>query len=251
MSEHKDIKYKYGVLGRSLSHSFSKRFFSEKFLKEEINAEYNLYELGNIHEFSALLEREKDLKGLNVTIPYKKQVIAYLDELDSSASETGAVNCIKILKGKKIGYNTDVFGFKNSLKSISNFNFSNALIIGNGGASMAVKHVLSEKNILFKIVARAPGAENEISFQALDAEIFATHHFVINTTPLGMYPDLDSWPPIAFDKINSEHFFYDLVYNPEMTVFLSKAKEKGARIKNGLEMLYLQAEKSWEIWSRG
>jgi shikimate dehydrogenase len=249
MSEHNQQKPLFGLIGRSLSHSFSRNFFLNKFSEENIIADYQLFELPVIADFTALIKSNAGLKGLNVTIPYKQEVVPFLDELDASAMETGAVNCIAFQSGKSIGYNTDVFGFKKSLEN-TGLNFSKAIILGSGGASLAVRHVLNLNNIEYKIVSRTPRKVNEIGYAALNAEIIDVHKLIINTTPLGMYPDVDSFPLIPYEHLTHEHLCFDLVYNPEETAFILKAKEMGAQVKNGLEMLYLQAEKSWEIWNR-
>lgn len=241
----------YGLIGYPLSHSFSKRYFTEKFVEEGIeNARYELFELEEIKELPTLLKRHPNLSGMNVTIPHKQQVMRYLDELDASAKQVGAVNTIKFLAGKRVGYNTDYYGFKESLQNwLGDADIDRALILGTGGASRAVKCALYALEIDYLIVSRQ-ASEHTITYDQLRAD----HHLedyslIINSTPLGMSPNVNTFPDIAYDQLTPNHFCYDLVYNPEVTTFMKKAEEKGAAIKNGLEMLHLQAEKSWEIWN--
>jgi shikimate dehydrogenase len=243
----------YGLIGKSLSHSFSKDYFSKKFLKADIKAVYHLFELKDISELPHLLIQHPFLCGLNVTIPYKKSVIPFLDDLDETAKSTGAVNCIKIKRtGDSVilkGYNTDVYGFAQSIKPFLEGKHDRALILGTGGASLAVAHVLKKIGISCLFVSRSVQSTDTINYHDLNELAIAIHLLIVNTTPIGMYPDIDSFPNIPYDFISSNHFLCDLVYNPEETVFLRKGKEKGAMILNGLSMLHLQAEKSWEIWS--
>lgn len=241
----------YGLIGYPLSHSFSKRYFTEKFVKEGIeNARYELFELEEIEELPTLLKQYPNLKGMNVTIPHKQQVMRYLDELDASAKQVGAVNTIKFLNEKRVGYNTDYYGFKESLQNwLGNTSINQALILGTGGASRAVKCALYALEIDYLIVSRK-ASQHTISYKQLKAD----HHLqnyplIINSTPLGMSPNVNTFPDITYDQLTPDHFCYDLVYNPEVTAFMKKAEEKGAATKNGLEMLHLQAEKSWEIWN--
>lgn len=237
---------KYGLIGYPLKHSFSPGYFAKKFQKEEIvDTTYDLYPLENITEVQKLLDA--DINGLNVTIPYKKEVIKYIDELDPISEAVGAVNTIRIENGKTKGFNTDVYGFENSLTNcFGQTPPSKALILGNGGATKAVQYVLNSLSIDFQIVSRREGFLN---YQDLNQEIVETHTLIINTTPLGMSPNLDACPDIPYEFIGSDHILYDLVYNPEKTLFLQKGESQGATIKNGLEMLHLQAEKSWEYWN--
>lgn len=239
----------YGLIGYPLSHSFSKGYFAEKFLKENItDANYDVFPLEKIEDFTALYQNKENLIGLNVTIPYKQQVIPFLDELDETSANIGAVNTVKFTQGKRIGYNTDAYGFEMSLKPMLQSHHTNALILGTGGASKAVEYVLKKLGISFQYVSRNK-SDNTISYEQLDEFIIHNSKLIINCTPIGMYPNVDVAPNIPYNAISEKHLLYDLVYNPEETLFLKKGKEKGAQTKNGLEMLYLQAERSWEIWN--
>jgi shikimate dehydrogenase len=249
---------KLGLLGFPLTHSFSKKYFSEKFEKENIKGfQYDLYEISEIDELKDIFSKNPELIGLNVTIPYKQVIIPFLDDLDASAKRIGAVNVIKILAdGKKVGYNSDYFGFKKSLEQWlrsenielqqhKNQNIK-ALILGTGGASKAVKVALEDLNIETQFVSRIH-KKDVISYQSLKNQLLP--QIIINTTPLGMFPEIESFPDISYQKFTENHFLYDLVYNPEETQFLKKGKLQGAKTKNGLEMLHLQAEKAWAIWT--
>ena len=243
----------FGLIGFPLSHSFSKKFFSEKFEQEQIaNCKYELFPIAHADEIRDLIASNPLLCGLNVTIPHKVNVIPFLSEMDNAAKEIGAVNCIAINQGGETpilkGYNTDAYGFAESLKPLLEEQHQKALIFGDGGAAKAVKYVLDQLRIPYLVVVRNP-APNAILYSAITAEIMQEHKLLINTTPLGMLPNLVSYPVIPYQFVTPQHLAYDLVYNPEETVFLAKAKEKGAKIKNGLEMLYLQAERSWYIWN--
>ncbi len=239
-------KNRYGLIGRNISHSFSEKYFSEKFKSENIqNSIYQTFDLKDISEVKKIFETE-NLKGFNVTIPYKEQIIPYLDELDIEAQKIGAVNCVKIQNGKKIGFNTDAFGFENSLKPLLENHHKQALILGDGGAAKAVKFVLEKLGITYQTVSR----KGNFTYSDLDKTHLEDYQIIINTTPLGTFPDLDSCPEIPYEFLSSAHLVYDLVYNPEKTKFLKLAESKFAKIKNGYEMLVLQAEKSWEIWNQ-
>jgi shikimate dehydrogenase len=243
----------FGLIGYPLSHSFSKKYFSEKFEKENVSdVAYELFELPKIEDFQQLIKQQPNLHGLNVTIPYKQAVIPFLDELDASARKVGAVNVIRFQEGKRIGYNSDYYGFKQSLQNWlpkDNTNI-NALVLGTGGASKAVAAALTDLEIPFYLISRNAGG-NSLSYEQLQESpaIFQRPRLIINTTPLGMAPNTGTAPPIVYEKLNSEYFLYDLVYNPAETRFMQLGKEKGATVKNGLEMLHLQAEKAWEIWN--
>ena len=229
----------FGLIGYPLSHSFSKGYFTEKFLKEGIDdCHYDIFPLESIEDFVDLCEQHKNLAGLNVTIPYKEKIIPFLDELNNEAAAIGAVNTIKFINGKKIGYNSDCYGFEMSLKPLLKPYHTNALILGTGGASKAVEYVLKKLGISFQYVSRNKSA-NTINYDELDELIIHHSKLIINSTPLGMYPNIENSPDISYDFI---------IYNPEETQFLKEGKQRGAQTKNGLEMLYLQAEKSWEIW---
>ncbi|MEK6476317.1 shikimate dehydrogenase [Catalinimonas sp. 4WD22] len=247
------MKNLYGLIGYRLSHSFSKQYFSNKFAQEHIeDSGYELFELEDIQEFPQVVEQHPNIRGMNVTIPYKQQVMRYLDSLDGSAKLVGAVNTIKFEGNKRIGFNTDYYGFKESLENwLGTTKVKKALILGTGGASRAVKCTLHALEIEFLMISRE-SSEHAISYEELKEK----HHLkdfqlIINTTPLGMSPNVGTYPDIAYEQLSSAHYCYDLVYNPEVTLFMKKSEEKGASVKNGLEMLHLQAEKSWEIWNNG
>ncbi|MDP4764116.1 MAG: shikimate dehydrogenase [Salibacteraceae bacterium] len=236
---------KFGLIGNPLAHSFSEKFFTEKFKRESIqDCSYKLFPLQRIDQLPALLEKE-NLQGFNVTIPYKESVLSYLNQLSDEAKQIGAVNCVLIEDEKLIGHNTDVFGFEVSISQWLNKPIKQALILGNGGSAKAVKFALKRLEIPFEIVSRS-GALN---YENLPASLVHDSHLIINTTPLGMSPQTEAFPDIAYEAIGSQHFVFDLIYNPSETPFLRKCKLAGASIKNGAEMLKLQAEKSWEIWS--
>lgn len=244
----------YGLLGRRLSHSFSQKFFTEKFTSEHLDAEYRNFEIQDIGEFMELLAEYPMLSGLNVTIPYKQQIIPYMDSLDMVATEVGAVNVVNIKRDHNgellslIGYNSDVYGFVNSIKPLINENCKEALVLGSGGASKAVTYGLGTLGIESHIVSRTP-CDGQISYNDLTPEIMSRCLVIVNTTPLGMYPDVDTFPPIPYELLTQYHICYDLVYNPEVTLFMTKAKNRGCTVKNGLEMLHLQALESWSIWN--
>ncbi|MFA6278027.1 MAG: shikimate dehydrogenase [Pedobacter sp.] len=243
----------FGLIGFPLSHSFSKKFFSEKFENEQIaDCSYELFAIENANEIQDLITAHPSLCGLNVTIPHKVNVISFLNEIDDAAEEIGAVNCISIDQNgnqpKLKGYNTDAYGFSESLKPLLEKHHQKALIFGDGGAAKAVKYVLDQLQIPYLVVVRNP-VQNTILYSAITEEILNEYTVLINTTPLGMSPNLYSYAPIPYQFLGAQHLAYDLVYNPEETEFLKKAKNQGAKIKNGLEMLFLQAERSWYIWN--
>ncbi|RZJ81737.1 MAG: shikimate dehydrogenase [Flavobacterium sp.] len=243
----------FGLIGFPLSHSFSKKFFSEKFENEQIaDCKYELYPIVHADEIKELVANNSSLCGLNITIPHKVNVLPFVNEVDVAAAEVGAVNCIHIDQtGDKPflkAYNTDAYGFAESLKPLLESHHKKALVFGDGGAAKAVKYVLTQLGISYLSVVRNP-APNTILYSAVTAEILKDYTLLINTTPLGMLPNLDSYPVIPYQYVTNQHLAYDLVYNPEETVFLTKVKAQGGKIKNGLEMLYLQAERSWEIWN--
>lgn len=240
---------KFGLIGYPLKNSFSQNYFNSKFLSLGLlQYEYHNFPFKNIAQLENLLATEPDLTGFNVTIPFKEAIIPYLTELDTSAREAGAVNCVKRVNSKLIGYNTDVYGFENSLLPLL-VNTSNlkALVLGTGGAAKAVAYVLRKQSIPYTFVSRTPEAD-QYSYAELSAEIISTHKLIINCTPLGMFPDIDGKPPLPYNLLTPEHIAYDLIYLPVETRFLQHSREQGATTKNGLEMLHLQAEKSWEIW---
>lgn len=241
----------FALLGKDISYSFSRGYFSEKFKKLGLeNHTYINLDLPKIEDFPTAIQEIKGLKGINVTIPYKQDIFKFLDKVDKTARRIGAVNTIKFTKkGNLKGYNTDAFGFENSLKPLLKNHHKKALILGTGGASKAIAYVLKKNNIKYKFVSRSPKGKKQISYDALSEKILKKHLIIINCTPIGTFPNIEKSPNIPYQFITKNHLLYDLIYNPAETNFLSKGKEKGAIIKNGLEMLELQAEKSWEIWN--
>ena len=257
----------YGLIGFPLSHSFSKKYFTEKFTAEGIeDAVYDLYPLEHIKDLQDLLDENPNLVGLNITIPHKVSIIPYLDWIEHDARTAGAVNCICIsaesplqaaftgevgIQGHDFrleGYNTDLYGFEMSIKPLINDTNDEALVLGDGGAAKAVKCVLENMGITYKTVTRKPHPDH-LLFSDLKPHHIKQHKIIINTTPLGTAPNIDECPPIPYEAITDEHLLYDLIYNPEETLFLKRGREQGATTKNGYEMLVLQAEKSWEIWN--
>lgn len=244
---------KYGLIGFPLTHSFSKRFFTEKFEQEKTDALYENFEIEDISWFPEVIRNNPGLAGLNVTIPHKQAVIPFLDELDDAAEKVGAVNTVKILReGGKVhlkGFNTDTWGFESSLKPLLKDYHKKALILGTGGASKAIKYVLNKLGIAFISASIEELQENEIPYEEIDEKMLAERLLIINATPLGTYPKVETFPPIPYEFITEKHLLFDLVYNPEETQFLKKGKNRGAAIKNGYEMLLQQALKSYEIWN--
>ena len=243
---------KYGLIGKNISYSFSKKYFTEKFKSLELkNYTYENFDLRKIEEFPVMYKSVKDqIQGFNVTIPYKQDILGYLDEIDGDANTIGAVNTIKILKnGQLKGFNTDIYGFEYSLKPLLQSHIMNALILGTGGASRAIEFVLKKNNIACNFVSRKPTNSLTISYNDLDEKVIMKHHLIINCTPLGTFPNVKSSPEIPYEFLSEKHLLYDLVYNPEVSTFLARGKKQGTGIKNGEEMLQLQADKSWEIWN--
>lgn len=242
---------KLALLGRRLGHTFSPRYFADKFVAESIEGyEYGTMELGDISEFPAALESNPDLIGLNVTIPYKLEVIEYLDKLDETAEAIGAVNTIRVHEEGLTGYNTDVIGFRRSLKAFLPAGFDGkALVLGTGGSSKAVRYVLDEMGIPYKMVSRNPMAGG-YTYEELDEETFKAFSLIVNTTPLGMYPEIDRCADIPYPVMDEDYYLFDLIYNPEETLFMKKGKQQGAQVSNGYVMLEQQAEASWEIWTK-
>lgn len=259
---------KYGLIGYPLSHSFSKKYFTEKFANEGIaDAQYDLYPIEDIRTFNHFLSENRGLVGLNVTIPYKVDVMKYVDWLDEEANKVGAVNTLRITEETPMaasfegtvafsddlyrveGFNTDVYGFEMSLKPLLTKHHESALVLGNGGAAKAVFYVLDKLEIPYAVITRRK-MDGTILFDELEPEMVAENKLIINTTPVGTSPNVDECPPIPYDQITAEHLLYDLIYNPEQTLFLKKGAERGAAIKNGHEMLILQAERAWEIWNK-
>jgi len=244
-------RYKFGLIGKNISYSFSKKYFTEKFKKLGLNTfKYHNYDLPEIDEFPFVLyQREDDFIGFNVTIPYKESIIKYLDKVEEEAQMIGAVNTIKVTsENKLIGYNTDVYGFQKSIKPILKQHHKKALILGTGGASKAISYALNKLEIENKFVSRKE-LENNFLYSDLNENIIAKYTVIINCTPLGTYPNIEDLPDIPYKYITNKHLLFDLIYNPAETKFLKEGKKKGAIIKNGYEMLELQAEKSWEIWN--
>lgn len=249
----------FGLIGFPLEHSFSVSYFSRKFAQEKIDAVYRNFPLKDITEFESLVESEPGLQGLNVTVPYKEKIIPYLDSLDETARSIQAVNTICFYREKKArelvgslvleGFNTDVIGFERSLREHFDDRHHSALVLGTGGSSRAVVHVLKMLGMDVHLVSRSRG-KDRIAYEDLDAEQVKRHKLIVNTTPLGMYPDLDTSPPIPYDAITPAHLLFDLVYNPEKTRFLQLGEQQGAGIVNGYDMLVYQAEASWDIWNR-
>lgn len=259
---------KFGLIGYPLSHSFSKKYFTNKFQQENIlDCAYELFPLPNIEELPQLLKNHPDLAGLNVTIPYKQAVFKYLNSVETGAQEAGAVNVVKITNGQLKGYNSDVYGFGESLLGFIDGTrrtghsarmretnevdkkVQHALILGTGGAAKAVMYVLKQLNIAFKLVSRSV-EKGDLTYQTITKEVIKKHQLIINTTPLGTAPNVSSCPDLPYELLTPKHYLFDLVYNPEKTLFLAKGLEQGAKICNGLAMLHLQAEKSWEIWNK-
>jgi shikimate dehydrogenase len=241
----------FGLLGKNISYSFSRGYFSKKFealgLKKH---EYKNFDIQEIADFPAIINSETLFGGMNVTIPYKEEVIPYLDTLDKTAKEVGAVNTIKFTKrGNSKGYNTDVVGFENSILPFLKEHHKYALILGTGGASKAIAFALKKNNIKYKFVSRNPSGKNEISYTELTEEMLHKYHVIVNCTPIGTSPDIHVSPNIPYQFLTEKHLLFDLIYNPAISAFLAKGKEKGASIKNGYEMLEMQAEESWRIWN--
>ncbi|MFA6404209.1 MAG: shikimate dehydrogenase [Salinivirgaceae bacterium] len=243
----------YGLVGYPLTQSFSQKYFTQRFEKEKIDAQYLNFSIESIGEFPEILDDNESLVGLNVTIPYKEKVIPFINELDSIAQKVGAVNLIKIEDRKNkpylIGSNSDVYGFEQSLKPFLKSHHTNALVLGTGGASKAVRYVLKELGISFKMVSRKPKTD-WLTYTEITPQLLKDSPLIINTTPLGMFPNIEGCPTLPFEAINGNHLVFDMIYNPMQTVLLKKASDAGATAINGYQMLILQAEKSWEFWNK-
>ena len=245
---------KYGLIGYPLTHSFSKSFFNQKFESEHIDAEYINFEIPTIADFKNVLKQNPTLNGINVTIPYKTLVIPFLDELTDNAKAIGAVNVIKLTKGyfgqtKLVGHNTDILGFKQSIEPLLDpTKHKKALILGTGGASKAIFHGLKQLGVESIFVSRTP-IKDGLTYNDLTPAIIEAHTVIVNTTPVGMFPHSDACPDIPYEHITDQHLLYDLLYNPDETLFMKKGKQQGAEVKNGLEMLLLQAFAGWKIWT--
>lgn len=244
---------KYGLIGYPLGHSFSQNFFNEKFANEGIDATYQNFEIPTIDQIKEILVSTPELKAFNVTIPYKEQIIPYLSELSDEAKEIGAVNVVKVVRnGSKItlkGYNSDVIGFRNSLQPLLESHHKKALVLGTGGASKAVIQALKSLKIEYLQVSRTQ-KEGMVTYGQITPEMMDEYKLIVNCTPLGMYPNINNCPTLPYAAMDSKTLLYDLIYNPDETLFLSKGKEYGAQTKNGLEMLLLQAYASWEFWNK-
>ncbi len=242
----------YGLIGRSLGHSFSEKYFSEKFQKENIqDCEYCNFEIKDLQKEIPALKKKPELKGLNVTIPYKTGIISFLDEMSEEVRSITACNCIKIKEGKWKGFNTDIIGFESSFVPHLKPFHKKALILGTGGASNAVAFVLKKLDIDFLKVSRNKNQSTSvISYEDISRQTFQEFQIVINTTPVGTFPKIEEFPPLPYESVSSKNYFFDLVYNPPKTLFLSLAEKQGALIENGSQMLAIQAEESWKIWNK-
>lgn len=240
----------YGIIGYPLIHSFSQKYFTEKFQREGIRDRiYEVYPIRTITELKELVIQHPQLQGLNITIPYKQAILPYVDDLTNIPAGLNACNCIKIIEGNIVGYNTDVTGFERSLLPQLKKQHTHALILGNGGAAAAVKFVLNKLSIAYQTVSRKIHDDAMLTYEDLDETIMKEHLLIINTTPLGTFPKVAEYPDIPYQYLTSQHLLYDLIYNPEKTLFLQKGEAQGAAIKNGYDMLVLQAEESWRIWN--
>jgi shikimate dehydrogenase len=242
-------KNQFGLIGKNIEYSFSRKFFSEKFSSDNkySNYDYTNYDIESIHDLNNVFN-SKNLCGLNVTIPYKEKIISFLDKISDEAEQIGAVNTICFENGSKVGYNTDIFGFTESLKVNKIDNIDSALILGTGGAAKTIIYFCNKNNIPFNIVSRQESNLN-LSYNELNEDIFKKRVLIVNCTPLGTYPDINKCPKLPYDLINKENILFDLVYNPSETLFMKKGKKIGCKTLNGYEMLRLQAEMSWRIWA--
>ena len=243
---------RFGLIGRKLGHSFSAKYFAEKFEREGLSAEceYSLYELSEIGQVEGFVGSTPSLVGFNVTIPYKQQIIPFLDDLSDEARAIGAVNCVKIAPdGHRVGYNTDVVGIRSSLdKLLGDAKVESALILGTGGASQAVQYALQERAIPFRMVSRDK-SKGDVTYEELSHDMIASSRLIVNASPVGMYPMVEQAPDIDYSALTDKHFLFDLVYNPEITRFMALGAERGAQVLSGLDMLYAQAEAAWTIWN--
>lgn len=243
------------MIGYPLGHSFSRNFFNEKFASENIQAEYVNFEIPSIEQFPEIIRANPNLAGLNVTIPYKEAVIPYLNRLDTDAAAIGAVNVIRINRispkeTELVGYNSDVIGFSRSIEPLLEPHHKKALILGTGGASKAVNFGLKKLGLETLFVSRSRHDEHTLTYQELTPELMDEYKVIVNTTPVGMYPNADEYPDIPYECLTHKHLLYDLLYNPDTTLFMKKGCEQGAVVKNGIEMLLLQAFEAWDIWNR-
>lgn len=242
----------FGLIGYPLTHSFSKKFFTEKFEQEKrSDCQYELFSIDSIEKIKTVLKEHPQLEGLNVTIPYKQQVMQYLDSHNDIPAGVNACNCIHVINNKLAGYNTDITGFEKSFIPLLQSHHNKALVLGNGGAAIAVIYVLNKLGIETCIVSRKLHGNSSFTYAEINKKIIQENTVIINTTPLGMYPQTENYPDIPYEFITDKHLLYDLHYNPAKTKFLQKGEVKGATIKNGEEMLIIQAEESWRIWCSG
>lgn len=240
---------RYGLIGYPLTHSLSQQYFTNKFSQEGIeDCVYDRFSIPSIDDLYAILDTHKDLCGFNITIPYKKEVLAFLTDRSKAVEEVGACNCVKIEDGHLIGYNTDVIGFENSLVPFLKPSHNRALVLGTGGAALAIVYVLQKLGIDFSYVSRT-ATSGQFTYNDLDASVMASHTLIINTTPLGMFPNIEVCPDIPYQLITPAHHLFDLTYNPAESTFLAKSKQMGATIQNGQQMFVEQAEHSWRIWN--
>ncbi|MFN3756343.1 MAG: shikimate dehydrogenase family protein [Flavobacterium sp.] len=245
----KEINW-FGLLGRNIEYSFSRTYFADKFEKQQLHqCRYVNFDVQDIDQLYSIFEQYPNLKGFNVTIPYKQAIIPFLNKIADNAKEIGAVNCVKVTPQGLEGHNTDAFGFQTATEKILQPHHKKALILGTGGASKAVKYALKKMGIAFQLVSRKP-QDGEFRYEDLNQSIFNEFQIIINTTPLGTYPNIEECPPISYSFFNEYHLAMDLIYNPKKTLFLKSAEANGATILNGLDMLIHQAEKSWELWNR-
>jgi len=245
---------RYGLIGFPLKHSFSKDYFNSKFMSEGIDAEYVNFEITSITELKSIIQNNPDLNGLNVTIPYKEQVIPFLDKLSDNARLIGAVNVIRFKRKKKkvklIGHNSDIVGFKLSIEPLLKPHHQRALILGTGGSAKAIFYGLQQLGLEATYVSRRKSSQQILTYSELSQETIENHSVIVNCTPVGMWPRVDECPAIPYQWLNSNHLLYDLLYNPNETQFMKKGEKQGATVKNGLEMLLLQAFESWKIWNK-
>ena len=239
---------KYGIIGNPLGHSFSKGFFTEKFAREGIDAEYLNFQISEIGKLTEVLRENPELRGINVTLPYKTEIIPFLDELSDEAREIGAVNVVQIRNGHLKGFNSDIIGFTRSIQPLLKSHHQKALILGTGGASRAILVGLTRLGLEWKYVSRTPH-EGMITYEDITAETLREYEVIVNCSPVGMFPKVDGCPAIPYEFLTPDNLLYDLVYNPETTLFMKKGALQGAVVKNGLEMLHLQAIASWEFWN--
>ncbi len=240
-----ETKQKFGLIGKNISYSFSKKYFEEKFQKLFLKEHsYDLLHLDSVADFTNLTN-DKNFKGVNVTIPYKTEIIPFLDDLSDEAEKIGAVNCVHFINGKKIGYNTDAFGFEKTLLIHKKDNHASALVLGDGGAAKAVKYILEKHHIPYKTVSR----KSEINFDNLSSQLVSENLLIIQTTPVGTFPNVNEVLNFPFKALTEEHLIIDLIYNPTYTEFIKRASSQNAKTVNGYYMLEQQAEKAWEIWS--